>query len=453
MNIRIGQKFRNLEIRSLLGEGSMGVVYLASHPILQSSFVIKIGKGTPIEDPFVEARLGSRMNSPFVVDVVDAGIENNTPFIIHRYVDGVDFKELLSFAQKTKHDGLSIGVVSQLMSDIAQGLHSIHQAGVIHRDIKPANLFLQGDGTSLLGDFGIATVQKQSSIIGGTPQYMAPEVWKKGLSTVQSDLYALGATAHELATGTPVYQTTGVENLAHAHCTQRYTPPQTSQSKSHEFFSLLSHMLRKDPNDRPRNASFVAQRFQQLAAPKPEIRTLKRTGQDWDFGELGSLRVAIGRRDLSQCDSYADILVNAANTDLHMRQGVASAISKAAGSTVAIEAAQYAPVTMGDVVWTSAGSLQSTAIAHAVAAHSGAICIQRATLRSLLQAEEREGRIIAFPALGAGVGQVPMAVSCQLMLSSFRTFAWLQPQKIQEIALCLYNQSSFRQARKSILGL
>ena len=82
MDIENGQLFRNLRVQSKLGEGTMGVVYLASHPILDSCFVVKVGKGTPTKDPFAEARLASRMTSPFVVDVIDAGFESNIPFII-----------------------------------------------------------------------------------------------------------------------------------------------------------------------------------------------------------------------------------------------------------------------------------------------------------------------------------------------------------------------------------
>ena len=75
---------------------------------------------------------------------------------------------------------------------------------------------------------------------------------------------------------------------------------------------------------------------------------------------------------------------------------------------------------------------------------------QRAALRTLLQAEQRKARVVLFPALGTGVGEVPMEVACQLMFSAFRTFAWLGPKNVQEVGLCMYNSKGFEVAQKSI---
>jgi O-acetyl-ADP-ribose deacetylase (regulator of RNase III) len=97
---------------------------------------------------------------------------------------------------------------------------------------------------------------------------------------------------------------------------------------------------------------------------------------------------------------------------------------------------------MGDVVWTGAGSLRARWVAHAVAALSGSICLQRCTLRVLLGAEARGARSVAFPALGTGVGDVPMDLAAKLMIEAVRTFAWLEPENVRVVRLVLYDETA-----------
>src|SRR5438874_10681428 len=149
-----GQLFRGLRIRSLLGAGAMGNAYLASHESLRTPVVIKLFRVAGA-DPLAEAHLAARVVSSAVVPVLDAGVENGVPYVIQRYVDGIDLEELLgihSAAERT----IPVPTLVRIALDIFQGLAAIHTAGVVHRDIKPPNLFLAGSGEALVGDFGIA---------------------------------------------------------------------------------------------------------------------------------------------------------------------------------------------------------------------------------------------------------------------------------------------------------
>jgi O-acetyl-ADP-ribose deacetylase (regulator of RNase III) len=121
---------------------------------------------------------------------------------------------------------------------------------------------------------------------------------------------------------------------------------------------------------------------------------------------VGSLFVQLSVGNLAA--EEGDVIVNAANKELTMRLGVANVLRQVAGDAVENEAVARAPVAMGDVIWTSAGKLRARHMAHAVAAIEGAVCLQRATLRVLLGAEVREANSVLFPALGTGVGEVPM---------------------------------------------
>jgi O-acetyl-ADP-ribose deacetylase (regulator of RNase III) len=130
--------------------------------------------------------------------------------------------------------------------------------------------------------------------------------------------------------------------------------------------------------------------------------------------------------------------------------GVAAALRRIGGEELASEARSKAPVGMGDVVWTGPGRLRARHVAHAVAALGGAICLGRATLRTLLAAESRQLRRVAFPALGTGVGRVPPALAAKLMLEAIVTFARLKPRSVEMIDLFLYDEGT-RQIFRDVL--
>jgi O-acetyl-ADP-ribose deacetylase (regulator of RNase III) len=102
---------------------------------------------------------------------------------------------------------------------------------------------------------------------------------------------------------------------------------------------------------------------------------------------------------------------------------------------------------MGDVIWTSAGQLHATWVAHAVAATGGAMCLQRTTLRTLLGAEAREAQSVLLPALGTGIGEVPMDLAAMQMLEAIRTFAALQPMQTRTVGIVLYDERALKRWR------
>jgi O-acetyl-ADP-ribose deacetylase (regulator of RNase III) len=139
-------------------------------------------------------------------------------------------------------------------------------------------------------------------------------------------------------------------------------------------------------------------------------------------------------------DERADVLVSAANTVMAMDVGVARALRDRAGDKLARAVKSARDLRMGDVFWTDAFRLDAKWVAHAVAAYRGAVCIQRTVLRTLLEAEVRRVRSIAFPALGGGVGGVPMALVAERTLQAIRTFATLDPESVREVRIVLYSE-------------
>ncbi len=440
--LHIGGKFRGLQVHSLLGEGEMGAAYLASHPVLEMPLVIKVFKAAMDENIFREAHLAARISSPNVVSVLDAGHEAGIAFIIQRYIDGIDLAELVEYLQHAEWR-LNVNMICRMLIDVAKGLHAIHQAGVIHRDVKPANLFLNGSGIATIGDFGIAfdpLEEDSKQLSAGTPRFMAPEQWERRELDRYTDIYALGATAHLLATKEFPFADETLQELREAHLKRAYVPPLADGPGEAYLFSVIERALRKLPRERFSNAGELARLLKVVAEPMPQLICTDR-----DAARVGNLRVELMVGDLSE--QAGDVIVNAANRQLTMSLGVASALSRAAGREPEDEATRRAPVNMGDVVWTGAGRLRARWMAHAVAATGGAVCLQRATLRVLLGAEVRRAESVLFPALGTGVGDVPMDLAAKLILEATRTFGALQPKHVRTVRFILYTPNDLARWR------
>ncbi|MFK7986663.1 MAG: serine/threonine-protein kinase [Sandaracinaceae bacterium] len=432
----VGSRFRGLSVHGELGRGGMGRAYLASHDVLKTPLVLKTFEAPVEGDLFREAHLAARVDSPHVVGVLDAGEEDGVLFVVQRYVDGIDLDELRDRIQAT--DGLlPTQAVIRMLLDVARGLGAIHRAGVVHRDIKPANLFLSGHGHALVGDFGIATdpFDGDAEHPAGTPAFIAPEIWCGAPAYPAADLYALGATAHLLATGTLPFAASDPAALRLAHTTQPYAPPPTTDPTRAYLFTVIASLLEKDPARRPPSAEALVRTLARIEEPAPPLTVSTDTR-----AESAGLTIELSWGDLATAG--ADVIVNAAHAGLSMDVGVAAALRDAAGVSVEADAMAAGPVSMGEVVWTGPGALDASHMAHAVAALDGAVCLQRATLRTLLGARSRGATSVAFPALGTGVGGVPHALAAALMLSASKTFASLGRGSVEHVRFVVYEQDA-----------
>jgi serine/threonine-protein kinase len=441
-----GQMFRGLQIRSLLGAGAMGTAYLASHASLRTPVVVKLFRVTA-GDPLAEAHLAARVLSPSVVSVLDAGIEQGVPYVIQRYVDGIDLDELLAIHAAAERP-IPVPTLVRIAVDIFHGLAAIHTAGVVHRDIKPPNLFLAGNGNSLVGDFGIAVdpSSAQHPEVAGTPMFIAPELWSGGTATPRTDLYSAAATMHLLWQRRPPFSAATMTELAHLHCAEPYAPPPCADPVAAYFAAVLARLLAKDPCVRPESALGCARMLERIATQPPELR-----GHADGIARVGDLLVEFDKADL--CAARTDVIVSAANEQLDMRKGVANALRLAAGDDLERAAKAHGPITMGQVVWTEPHGLPCKEVAHAAGALDGAICIQRAVLRTLFEAERRGHRSITFPALGAGAGTVPHGLAARLLLEAIRTFAAFAPRHVRSIRIALYGEAALAAWQVALVAL
>jgi hypothetical protein len=198
-------------LREQLGEGGMGVVYLAEDPDDRQVAVKVLRQGVPAEAT-ARRRLARevdtmrRVHSPFVAEVVDADVEGSPPYIVTQYVAGQTLEDVVAA------DGPLTGTaLAALARGLAGALLAIHAAGVVHRDLKPANVMLV-DGEPVVIDFGIAqapdsTRLTMTGMFMGTPGYLAPEVIEGKPSGPAADVHSWAATMAYAATARPPFGT------------------------------------------------------------------------------------------------------------------------------------------------------------------------------------------------------------------------------------------------------
>jgi tetratricopeptide (TPR) repeat protein len=256
------------EILEEIGRGGMGIVFKARDRRLGRIIALKRLPDNLRNHPKAiklflrEARAAAALNHPNIVTLFDAGREGDTFYITMELLEGSPVQTILHNRGKlTPRDVARLGI------QIAGGLQYAHEQRIVHRDIKTGNLFFTTRKRVKIMDFGLAKmveeVRRASTVIGGTPYYMAPEQALGETIDHRADIYALGVTLFELLTGRVPFVD---GDVAYQH---RHTPPPDPRERCEgvpdALAELILHMLAKAPDDRCGSGARVAERLQEIS--------------------------------------------------------------------------------------------------------------------------------------------------------------------------------------------
>src|SRR3954451_6553805 len=239
-----------------VGSGGMGRVWVARDEMLDRAVAFKefvppewmtdAGRTRLRDRTLREARSAARLNHPHVVRIYDVVHAEDLPWIVMEYIPSRSLHQVINEDGPYPPAGAArIGLA------VLDALNAAHRAGVLHRDVKPHNVLIGLDGRVVLTDFGLATFVDDGSVTGpglvvGSPQYVSPERARDGASTVESDMWSLGATLYAAVEGRSPYARESAMSTLMALATQPPDPPE----KAGPLGPVLLGLLRHDPTAR-----------------------------------------------------------------------------------------------------------------------------------------------------------------------------------------------------------
>lgn len=284
-------RFPDLEILHLIGQGGMGAVYQARQKNLDRLVALKILSPRLENDPTFterfmrEAKTLAKLSHPNIVTVYNFGQAEEMYFLVMEYVDGVNLRDTIQ--AKTLDPQKAMVIIPQ----ICDALQYAHDKGVVHRDIKPENILVNTDGDVKIADFGLAKLLDPSAQdfaltstrqVMGTLKYMSPEQIEKP-ETVdhRADLYSLGVVFYELLTGElPI---------------GRFSLPSEKADVNQQLDKVVLKTLEKEPDQRYQQASHIKTAVsdaqaavvagrESLSAESTKMPTVPfRSDTTWDF--------------------------------------------------------------------------------------------------------------------------------------------------------------------------
>lgn len=261
---RIGTTIDQYTITGQLGEGGMGVVYLADDTVLGRTVALKFLPAWANSDDeakrrFIhEAKTASVLDHPSIATIHDVKkTEEGDLFIVMGHYQGRTIRDILN------DDGpLSIEDAIDYAAQVASGLDAAHEEGIIHRDIKPGNVIITPKGRAVILDFGLAKVEDvtmtQDGTSMGTMAYMSPEQAGNQPLDGRTDLWALGVMLYEMLAGRRPFDGGYEAAILYAAAHEPHSPVQLHRSDAPDWLSdVIDRLLAKGPDDRYQSAGDV----------------------------------------------------------------------------------------------------------------------------------------------------------------------------------------------------
>ncbi len=271
MTILEGTNLGRYEIRSKIGAGGMGEVYLAFDTKLDRKVALKILPAEVAAHPdrmkrFVqEAKAASALNHPNIITIHEIDDTDSGHFIATEFIDGETLRQHMRKAP------LKLGDVLDMAGQIASALSAAHTAGIVHRDIKPENIMLRRDGIVKVLDFGLAKLTERSSpdsvdmeaptrpvvntepgMVMGTAIYMSPEQARGMEVDARTDIFSLGVVIFEMVAGCLPFAGSNANEIMAGILNDKEAPPlaRYTQEAPAELQRIIGKALRKNRDER-----------------------------------------------------------------------------------------------------------------------------------------------------------------------------------------------------------
>ena len=288
MTESVPEKLGKYEISDLVGRGSMGIVYQGYDPFADKSVAVKVALADSLKDKevgpryrkmfFNEAHTAGMLKHPNIIDILDAGVEDDNCYIVMELVEGGE-----TLKKYTSSDSLlPVDEVIEIIFKCAKALDYAHRQGVIHRDIKPTNILVTKDKDVKIGDFSIAHLMSSDTTntmpmgFVGSPRYMSPEQVQEDNITNQTDLFSLGIVMYELLTGKHPFYADSFSRLIHKIINEKHPPLKTHRPDVPDILEkIVHHALQKNPEKRYKMglnmAADLSLAFDYLEKPQQDI--------------------------------------------------------------------------------------------------------------------------------------------------------------------------------------
>ena len=262
-------------VKSELGRGGMGAVYLAEQPGLGREVAIKELIQSAAADPVAlkrflqEAQVMARTSHPNLVQVHDLELMGTANYIVLEFVRGKSLRDRLN------HGSIPLPQVFAIMHGCLQALDYAHKHAIVHRDMKPENVLLSDEGMVKVADFGIARLTDDSGVGGtatktgttvGTPQYMSPEQVASSKVDGRSDLYSAGIMFYELVVGQPPFTANEADGPFTLMAKHVQAPPKPPSVHRPGLDMALEEVILKSIAKRPEDRFQTGQEFDEATS-------------------------------------------------------------------------------------------------------------------------------------------------------------------------------------------
>jgi serine/threonine protein kinase/Tol biopolymer transport system component len=281
-----GSSIGPYRVRSRLGQGGMGVVYLADDTRLGRKVALKLLPANVTADAGrlkrfeQEARAASALNHPNILTIFEVGHADGEHYIAAEYVEGETLRQRLGRGRLPLKDALDVAL------QVGTALAAAHKAGIVHRDVKPENVILRPDGYAKVLDFGLAKlseppargseesptlarIETDPGTVLGTATYMSPEQACGDVVDARSDIFSLGVVLYEMLAGAPPFRgASTAETMAGILKTEPEPLARAAAETPPELQRIVSKALRKDREER---YQFVKEMVVDLKAVRREL--------------------------------------------------------------------------------------------------------------------------------------------------------------------------------------